>query len=159
MACTQYVKIFHVYLLLNANYFNHAIVNATKTRTNCPLTAQMYKTKMYNQSIWNKKHRQQKTVNAWKIFRKWHKNIRVSLQICIFRVRAQKAYCEGHTDKAVYTISCVLLYPYSLFTGFSVRICIFILRGQKGLSWRTYGYNNQYTAENIYPGIQRYFII
>ena len=25
-----------------------------------------------------------------------------------FKVRGQKAYCDGHTDKVVYTISCAL---------------------------------------------------
>ena len=41
-----------------------------------------------------------------------HKNIKFSKSFCpnlYFRVRGQKAYCDGHKDKVDYTIACAFM--------------------------------------------------
>ena len=52
------------------------------------------------------------------------------MQICISE-KGQKASCDGHTGKVIYTISCKLFNKHSLFRGLSVRVCVYKLRGQK----------------------------
>ena len=60
--------------------------------------------------------------------------MRFSVQICILELEIKKAYCKGHTDKVLDTNSYAFFLTNMLyFTGFSVRIRISKLRGQRAL--------------------------